>query len=767
MRPWVCIAVAIVASLGCESGAETVEVEDFDADHGLRALRHEGGLDFAWVNTRMQHVVFVSIPTLGGGANACTGVLVAPDLVFTAGHCLKESAYLSDMCGVDATVSRGHVLFDQQIIQDATVGAPPPTMQERAPRRVSITGLVAHPDRRLFDRRLTPSGEPRCATPMENRHYDGVLLRLAESLPERGVARVRSAGPKEGQLLPVIHHFGRDTTKHVSAAVALDSSTRPIGPDLPASEAIIATPVVLPPGLANVQEGSSGAPLFDEEGYVIGLVSARDPLDPQSVVFSSVASIFALPEFRAALLPTQQSSGWALGRFDVPPLGGLSLERSSFGPGGEQPRAIRPRAIGGFLSAGYASNSEGRHVLALASYDPAGALEGTVIHDLPDSVHEELADLATQPIGPEERFVSVGSIILADPAGAAHPDAIVAARFTADGDLDPSFGTGGVVQLSAGDGGASGAAILVEPTDASLVVVGHAAVEEPSAGGQLHGSPVVFRLDQDGAPVATCGGPAGFVWRPDGQGLFTAETIEELTEGAIAPTYDMVVTDAALDPMGRIVLAGYAHFLEFHGRSAWVGRLNADCSPDLSFGDGGSGVEVIDTSAFSLGSDNAWLSAVAVESTSGRIFVGGTRTNFNTARGFFTGNMFVAALRPDGSLDDTGFVSIGGAGGELVPMEGWHEETHGLVLGPLSGDPGDENRVTLVGSSYADVDGTTRRVRVASFYTTGGLTGLVRPANPPGVDDAFATDATIAPGGGLFLAVAHRSRPVLDPVPRP
>lgn len=767
MRSSLCIAAAVVVSLGCESGAETVEVEDFDADHGLRALRHEGGLDFAWVNPRMQQIVLVSIPTLDGGANACTGVLVRPDLVFTAGHCLKESAYLSDTCRVDDAVSRGgHVIFDQQFIQDARIGAPPPTIQQRTTRRVAIDRLVAHPGPSLFVPDTTDFGDPVCTTPMERRHYDGVLLRLAESLPERGFARVRDTTPEDGQLLPVIHHYGLSTTKSVSATVA-QSSSRPTGPGLPTNEAIVATPVTLPSGLQNIQPGSSGAPLFDEEGYVLGLVSAPDPLDAQSVVFSSVASIFALPEFRAALLPTQQSSGWALGRFDVPPLGGLALERSSFGPGGEQPRAIRSRASGGFLSAGYASNAEGRHVLALASYDAAGALEGTVTHDLPDSIHEELADLATQPSGSEERFVSVGSIVLADPAGAAHPDAIVAARFTAAGDLDPSFGTGGVVQLSAGDGGASGAAILVDPTDASLVVVGHAAVEEPSAGGRLHGSPVVFRLDPDGAPVATCGGPAGFVWRPDGPGLFTAETVEELTEGAVAPTYDMVVTDAALDPTGRIVLAGYAHFLQFHGRSPWVGRLNADCSPDLSFGDGGSGVEIIDTGAFSLGSDNAWLSAVAVESTSGRIFVGGTRTNFNTARGFFTGNMFVAALRPDGSLDDTGFVSIGGAGGELVPMEGWHEETHGLVLGPLSGDPGDENRVTLVGSSYADVDGTTRRVRVASFFTTGGLTGLVRSANPPGADDAFATDAAIAPGGGLFLAVAHRSRPVFDPVPGP
>ncbi|MDQ3439140.1 MAG: hypothetical protein M3478_02180, partial [Planctomycetota bacterium] len=71
-------------------------------------------------------------------------------------------------------------------------------------------------------------------------------------------------------------------------------------------------------------------------------------------------------------------------------------------------------------------------------------------------------------------------------------------RLFAAGDLDPTFGTGGVVDLPAGTGGREGGsqqAIAVMPDDRLLVIGG------PAAGDTLS----VLRLTAAGAPDPTFG----------------------------------------------------------------------------------------------------------------------------------------------------------------------------------------------------------------------------------------------------------------------
>ncbi|MBX3269619.1 MAG: trypsin-like serine protease [Sandaracinaceae bacterium] len=189
---WLGVAAAILA-LGCQGGIESLEVEDFDADRGLRSLKHERGLDFGWVNTRMPHVVLVSIPlrapTTLATANSCTGVLVAPDLVLTAGHCLKDTAYLADDCTVvrEPGGRGGHIRLDQQIVQDSGVGFPPPADRDRPSRRIEIRELVAHPGRNLFLREPVLGDPVRevCTTPTQNRHFDGASA-LRSRCPSAG-----------------------------------------------------------------------------------------------------------------------------------------------------------------------------------------------------------------------------------------------------------------------------------------------------------------------------------------------------------------------------------------------------------------------------------------------------------------------------------------------------------------------------------------------------------------------------------------------------
>lgn len=74
----------------------------------------------------------------------------------------------------------------------------------------------------------------------------------------------------------------------------------------------------------------------------------------------------------------------------------------------------------------------------------------------------------------------------------------------------------------------------------------------------------------------------------------------------------------------------------------------------------------------------------------------------------------------------------------MVPRIGWHEETFGITFRQFSLI--DEPRVILAGMSYEHRRGTTRRVRMASFFATGGLEVAERPRNPPGFVDAWATD---------------------------
>jgi uncharacterized delta-60 repeat protein len=165
-------------------------------------------------------------------------------------------------------------------------------------------------------------------------------------------------------------------------------------------------------------------------------------------------------------------------------------------------------------------------------------------------------------------------------AGRASPGGAVVARLRATGALDPDFGAGGRLTLSAAT---SAGAVLVQP-DRNILVAGNTS-----------GSAVmtVTRLRPDGSLDTTFGS--------GGTAIVDFGSLADLLGGAV------------LQPDGRIVVAGYTQASE----DVAVARLNANGSPDATFGTGGKAT--VDFGVATFGN------AVA-RAPNGRIVVAGQKT---------------------------------------------------------------------------------------------------------------------------------------------
>jgi uncharacterized delta-60 repeat protein len=156
----------------------------------------------------------------------------------------------------------------------------------------------------------------------------------------------------------------------------------------------------------------------------------------------------------------------------------------------------------------------------------------------------------------------------------------IVARLRANGAPDPDFGADGRVTLGTG----SASAVLVQP-DRRIVVAGNAAGSAAMT---------VTRLMPDGSPDTTF----------DADGTATID---------FAPGSADAADDAVLQGDGRIVVAGSKQT----GGDIAVARLNADGSPDATFGAAGKATVDFGTPTFGH--------AVALQAN-GRIVVAGQRT---------------------------------------------------------------------------------------------------------------------------------------------
>lgn len=355
------------------------------------------------------------------------------------------------------------------------------------------------------------------------------------------------------------------------------------------------------------------------------------------------------------------------------------------------------------------------------------------------------------------------ALLLAGAAGLASAPPVAQAD---PGDLDPGFGTAGVVTTpfrvtrpSEDNAGAT----LVEP-DGKLLVAGTSG----SGGSDLYPASTDFalvRYDSDGTldesfgvggvaltPVGApgLGGIAGAVLQPDGKVVVVGSLNNALMvarfkdDGTLDSTFGdgglvrlsqvqgSVGTSIALEPGGKIVAAGFS-------RNAGVGflvaRLSQDGSLDDGFGDHGV-----------VSSDIASQTDSVALAPDGRIVVGGLRLDGAYYK------VVVARLTSGGAFD----ASFGSDG---VVVDGYG----GVQLGAVIVEP--DSKILAVGAS-AESDGF--RVAIARYNADGsadqsfGTDGHVLDALPNGTSQSILiTGATLQPDGKLVLAGSLASEPFL------
>jgi uncharacterized delta-60 repeat protein len=328
---------------------------------------------------------------------------------------------------------------------------------------------------------------------------------------------------------------------------------------------------------------------------------------------------------------------------------------TTFGSGGE---VLTSFSVGttllGVTSCGVVVTSTGQIVvtadntrnICLARYNPNGTLDstfgqgGTVITPFTQQASEE--NLAQQPDG---------KLVVAAWTGPdfSHSRWLVM-RYNANGSLDPSFGTGGIVTTSF-LGGDSATDVAVYPNagtanDSKIVVVGYT-----GAGG---GYREVARYNPDGSLDPTFG-----------------------TGGKSVTAFGLTWA-VALASDGKVVVAGGDGT---SGGSFTLARYNVDGTPDATFGNGGVVTTTIATAYL--------FRDVAIQPNGDIVAVGGVSGDSLVARylpsepqiGLFTASPSPASSGGSVTLTAAG-VADGNPGGTVAQVAFYQDSNGDGVLGP-------------------------------------------------------------------------------------
>jgi len=277
----------------------------------------------------------------------------------------------------------------------------------------------------------------------------------------------------------------------------------------------------------------------------------------------------------------------------------------------------------------------------------------------------------------------------------------------APGDLDSTFGSGGIVKTAIGTANDAYAWTLLQQPDGKLVAAGEASNSAP-------GGFALARYNSNGG-LDTAFGNAGTV--------ITAV-------GGQADYCDALV----LQPDGKLVAVGQV----YNGSSDDFGlvRYNSDGSLDTSFGTGGKVVTSI-----SSGDDDPFALVLQPD---GKLVAGGNAAATYSASGSpVTGDFALARYNADGSLD-TSF----GSGGTVITPIGSDANVNGLVVLPSG---------KLVAGGWAQL-GANYEFALARYNadgtldTTFGNGGTVTVPIAGGGTDDEAVTLLVQPDGRLVAA---------------
>jgi uncharacterized delta-60 repeat protein len=367
------------------------------------------------------------------------------------------------------------------------------------------------------------------------------------------------------------------------------------------------------------------------------------------------------------------SGSWdfALARYRVngtldPSFGDAGLVRTDFGSDTfEGAWALTLQPDGKIVVAGE-SNVGGSLDFALARYRPDGTLDpsfghhGTVHTDFERGREDAAFALVLQPDG---------KLVVAGQSEASGSWDFALARYLPDGTLDPTFGTHGTVRTDFGGTSDHAVALALQP-DGKLVVAG-------------------LSLD-DGVDIALAR------YRPDG-------TLDPSFsgDGTVRSEFGSGTSDwtsaLALQPDGKIVVAGYAYASETGGNPAFaLARYRANGTLDPTFGTNG-------TALSDFWSNFAF--ALAIQPRDGRLVVAGeSGGDFALARyhaitcsgvvvtqvGTARNDLLVGTAGPDVIFGLGGDDTILGLGGDDLLCGGSGDDTlrGGSGNDHLSGGPG-------------------------------------------------------------------------------
>ena len=280
----------------------------------------------------------------------------------------------------------------------------------------------------------------------------------------------------------------------------------------------------------------------------------------------------------------------------------------------------------------------------------------------------------------------------------------------ADGDLDPTFGKGGVVMTDFNNSTDIANAVALQP-DGKLVTAGTTYINNDYTNEDF----AIARYNTDGSLDASFGN----------NGKVTTDF----------PGLAAVISAVVIQPDGKIVVAGGAFPLFVFAGDFKVARYNPNGSLDTSFGNGG-----IVTTVFP--GNGSYAFALALQSD-GKIIAAGT-DYVDVHPGDMSDTDFaLARYNPDGSLD----TSFGNGGTVTTDFFGAEDDAASVLIQP-------DGKIVAVGSSNSLFDyydfAVVRYLANGALDTAFGTGGKVRVDF--GNEDLDAANAAALQSDGKIVA---------------